>query len=559
MGNILFGEPNYADVGFYTPVLSGGSWLAALPLANAQEKVFSNVARSSDATKANTKLHADLQLARSIRVLAVAQHNLSRSAKLRFRGSSRIAWSGVTLAAGASSGASSITVQCTGSSAMIRSGDTFQLGGTVYTATSSLAIGGNRLRDSEDLTGSPYTASGATVSANAATAPDGTTTMDLLTENTANSEHTISINGGFPYMNATDVVAFSAFVKPNGSRNLRLKQSDNTGDAQVDFDLTTGMVHASATTGIAVILNAGIEALPEGIYRAWVVAQRPSGAAVVNSFDAFLLDASFNATYTGDGASGAYLWGFQIEYATAPTVYKRSGAVIGGAASVTSGSITITPTLAQNQNPGDALTCLCGEYVSTAPVLDSGWMDVWPVVNEWPLPWEHPSFWDGRITEEERQNYPKDVIYAHTGSATGRYWLIEFDDTTNSYVEFGRLFLSQGYQPTRNFIYDDELGWQDDTIVAEAQGAEYFDERTKRRVFNCVIENLPKDEAKTFLFEMQRRLGKSGQFIVILDPDDAANKQRDWFIARNVELIPLRNPNHNLYSAAMQIREIKRA
>jgi hypothetical protein len=145
-----------------------------------------------------------------------------------------------------------------------------------------------------------------------------------------------------------------------------------------------------------------------------------------------------------------------------------------------------------------------------------------------------------------------------TGS--GRYWLVEIDDEDNSdgYVEFGRLFISRGYQPSRNFIYDSQFGWQDDTQVTAALGAEYFDLRSRRRVFNCTIENLPLDEAMSFLFEMQRRLGKHGQLVVALDPDDTVHKQRRSFVARHFDLTPLTNPNHGLFSAALQLREIMR-
>ena len=99
MGNILLGVQNFADTGYYEPLLSGGDWLAALPLANAQDKVFSKVARSADADTGSTRFHADLAVERDVRLLAVCNHNLGRSARARFRGSKRSAWSGVTLAA----------------------------------------------------------------------------------------------------------------------------------------------------------------------------------------------------------------------------------------------------------------------------------------------------------------------------------------------------------------------------------------------------------------------------------------------------------------------------
>lgn len=559
MANILLGDQNFADVDYYTPVLSGGSWNTALPLSNLQNEVFSKVARSTNDSESSTRVHADLKVSRDVRLLAACNHNLSRAGAVRFRGSRQIAWSGVTLAASATAGASSVTVECSGGSAMIRAGDSFSLGGTNYTATSDLAIGGNRLADSEDLSASTWATTAASVSANAATAPDGTATADLLTENTANTSHTITHDLAAYSIPNTSSVEVSVFVKPNGTRNLELVlQGPGSDSVSVQYKLSDGTVYAVSPAGLASVSSSGIDTLPDGWFRAWFVCQNGEPGNLVELV-AYIANAAFAFSYTGDGSSGLYLWGAQIATGDTLTTYKRSGAT--PAYQVFSGSVSIAPTLAANQSPGAALTALCGEYVSSAPAADSGWRDVWPVVYPWYLDWEHPSFWDGRLTEEERRTYPKDYIYDIGSTATARYWLVEFSDATNDdgYVQFGRLFVSRGYQPARNYSYDDQFGWEDDTVAVAAVGADYFDERARLRVFTCVIENLEEDEALTYLFETQRRLGKRGQLIVVLDPDETTHWQRKSFIARNVEITPLSNPHFNRHTASLRLKEIRRA
>jgi len=74
MASLLLGTPNRID----GATLAGGSWRAALPLANVADGQFAKVARSTDATLASTQFDADLGTARALRVVALSNHNLGR-------------------------------------------------------------------------------------------------------------------------------------------------------------------------------------------------------------------------------------------------------------------------------------------------------------------------------------------------------------------------------------------------------------------------------------------------------------------------------------------------
>lgn len=91
MAKVLFGAPIYSDTGvLYTPVLSGGSWEAALPLANLKDRRLSRVARSTDAAITSTKILIDLGVARPVRLVGLPKHTLSSAAQWRVRGSSAV-------------------------------------------------------------------------------------------------------------------------------------------------------------------------------------------------------------------------------------------------------------------------------------------------------------------------------------------------------------------------------------------------------------------------------------------------------------------------------------
>ena len=80
MTNIQFQFYSKAPVA----TLSGGTWLAAAPLANLQQNLLSLRARSSNLLLASTKINIDLGVSNTpVRMIGVARHNLTRDALVR--------------------------------------------------------------------------------------------------------------------------------------------------------------------------------------------------------------------------------------------------------------------------------------------------------------------------------------------------------------------------------------------------------------------------------------------------------------------------------------------
>jgi hypothetical protein len=79
MANCMLGFPNRID----QAALSGGSWVAGLPLSMLQDRIVWKVARSSDTALASTQLLIDLGKNEKIQALALRNHNLSLAAKYR--------------------------------------------------------------------------------------------------------------------------------------------------------------------------------------------------------------------------------------------------------------------------------------------------------------------------------------------------------------------------------------------------------------------------------------------------------------------------------------------
>jgi hypothetical protein len=167
----------------------------------------------------------------------------------------------------------------------------------------------NLQTQSEAFDQSPWSTVGGTTSTNVIAAPDSTTTADLLTEKTTTGQHDIRATSP----SLTDAVSytFSVFAKTNGRLLQIIFPITASGHGGV-FNLTAGTVTVVGT------VTATIQAFPNGWYRC-IVSGVKSGSGTVTSR---LL--TYNGTtnnYTGDGTSGIYIWGAQLEAAAFPTSY----------------------------------------------------------------------------------------------------------------------------------------------------------------------------------------------------------------------------------------------
>lgn len=196
----------------------------------------------------------------------------------------------------------------------------------------------------------------------------------------------------------------------------------------------------------------------------------------------------------------------------------------------------------------------------TVNTSDTGVTDVWPVVYPYgTLPWEHPSWFGGKYAASEIAGYNATLIVPLAITQLSQYWKFEIFDTTNAagYVQFGRIFIGPGWQPSKNMSWGQSLGWETKTEVQETEsGSEVFKVMTPYRVEKYRLDSLTRDEAMANLFEIQRRAGVDKEILWLENPYDTVHAIRTQFLARMRVLSPVEYPYFSNNSAAVELKEL---
>lgn len=173
----------------------------------------------------------------------------------------------------------------------------------------------NLLQYSETIDNSYWDKTRSTVTANAIAAPDGTVTAELLSEDTNSGTHIVRQNtpADVPQTAGKSYV-FSGYLKSGSRTQARLKFEGSAHQASID--LTAGTITNDGFDSVSIS--------DEG--NGWFRFAAVETADVTNDplIQIALLNDSGQSTYSGDGSSGLYVWGLQLEVGTSPGTYHRT-------------------------------------------------------------------------------------------------------------------------------------------------------------------------------------------------------------------------------------------
>jgi hypothetical protein len=172
----------------------------------------------------------------------------------------------------------------------------------------------NLVTFSEQFNNAYWSKFNTTITVNATTSPDGYVNADKFVENTANNFHSMDSN----FASGTGVYTASIYAKQAERRYLRLNITEITPakDHTALFDLQTGTV-VNFSTGV----TASIQSAANGFYRVIITSPALVGGQVRM---ATLMQTTTSASpeaYLGNGTSGMFLWGAQLEAGAYATSY----------------------------------------------------------------------------------------------------------------------------------------------------------------------------------------------------------------------------------------------
>lgn len=193
-----------------------------------------------------------------------------------------------------------------------------------------------------------------------------------------------------------------------------------------------------------------------------------------------------------------------------------------------------------------------------ARTLDTGQLPAWvPTVVIGALPWGAWP-WNGI----DPTAYPSGPTFFHRAASVvlGRYVWCYINDTANAagYVEAGRFMAGAGWSPQVNAAYGASIQWVDPGETKRTRGGRrLYTPRPRFRQFQMQFNHLTKDEAFGVAFEVDRQIGKGGNFFLAMDPaEDGQFRFRRGVYAALVDSQPIAQPHFNRWSWSIVAEEL---
>jgi hypothetical protein len=219
-----------------------------------------------------------------------------------------------------------------------------------------------------------------TVTTGAATSPTGSVDAISIIESTATAQH--FSRSSIPDTAVDGIATFSMYAKSNGRTKFQMLL-DRTGSSEfagVTFDLSDGTFNTTPLeTSGATFVGGTVEDVGNSWYRCSVTGLTDTGQVFTSVLIGLLNDVVSEDTivpsYTGDGVSGIYFFGLQVEQSSVPTSHIPTAG-----STVTRAADTLTLPVANIPYPEPVVI---GPELVTNGDFATGDLTGWTAASEW--------------------------------------------------------------------------------------------------------------------------------------------------------------------------------
>ena len=297
----------------------------------------------------------------------------------------------------------------------------------------------NLLLRSEEFNDASWTKSATSIVSNDTTSPSGLLTADKLVEDSANSQHTIG-SQAISWLGNTQYT-FTVYVKAAGrdTFDLLLGTAGNwVGSNRVAiFNLTSGTVEAQDGSPVV----GSIQNVGDGWFRCRVTSTAvasPSASAVFLRLYNTSVFSGGVSSYLGNGTSGVYIWGAQLEQSATVGEYIPTTSAINSA-----------PRFDHNPTTGESLGLLVEEQRTNSIRNNTMVGAVAGTPGTLPTNWAALSTITGITAEIVGTGTSNGITYidiklAGTSSAASSFHLV-FDANTATAASTGQTWTSSSY------------------------------------------------------------------------------------------------------------------
>lgn len=197
----------------------------------------------------------------------------------------------------------------------------------------------------------------------------------------------------------------------------------------------------------------------------------------------------------------------------------------------------------------------------TSLVYDSGVVAAYPdgTIPYGQIPFGAPNWWTGKPLPAEIARFQRNICHVLSNHAYEAYGELRIFDSGNAagYIEAGRLFVGQAWQPEVNAEYGSvQLRLTPRTRITRARdGTPYWDAERPDFSIPFSLHSLDKDEAMRSL-DIQALVDLHGEVWVSWDPDDVEYAFRRQAFGRLAALDPVEHPRWALYKTGFQVEGV---